>query len=159
MFKIIDNYLEIDEHIKLQTILELETFPWFFNKGKVIGDTNLFHFQFVHIFYLNDNKNSNFFYCVKPLLDKLKPQSLVRIKDNFNPPSHKLIEYRNHFDKNFKCKVAIYYVSDNDGYTMIGKEKIESKANRMVLFNSTKLHYGTNSTNCKNRMVINFNYF
>ena len=42
---------------------------------------------------------------------------------------------------------------------MIGKEKVESKKNRIVLFKANEDHYGTNSTNCKNRMVINFNYF
>jgi hypothetical protein len=29
----------------------------------------------------------------------------------------------------------------------------------MVFFNSDVKHFGTNSTNCNNRMVINFNYF
>ena len=31
--------------------------------------------------------------------------------------------------------------------------------NRIVLFNANQKHLGTNSTNCNNRMVINFNYF
>ena len=42
---------------------------------------------------------------------------------------------------------------------MIKDEKVKSKKNRMVLFDSTLEHYGTNSTDCNNRMVINFNYF
>jgi hypothetical protein len=42
---------------------------------------------------------------------------------------------------------------------MIGDKKIDSKENRIVLFNANEKHYGTNSTNCNNRMVINFNYF
>ena len=42
---------------------------------------------------------------------------------------------------------------------MIGDKKVESKSNRMVLFNSNQKHYGTNSTNFNNRIVINFNYF
>ena len=159
MCEIIDNYLEADEHIILKTIMETDTFPWFYNAEKVIGDTTLFHYQFVHIFYINNNENSNFFKHLNPLINKLKPESLVRIKANLNPVSHELIEYNTHQDQTFDCKAAIYYLNDNDGYTMIGKEKVESKKNRIVLFKANEDHYGTNSTNCKNRMVINFNYF
>ena len=76
-----------------------------------------------------------------------------------NPPSNKLVEYNKHTDQKFKCKAAIYYVNSNDGYTIIGNQKIESKANRIVFFDADQQHSGTNSTDCKNRMVINFNYF
>ena len=159
MCKVIDNYLELDEHLILKTIMEADTFPWFYNGEKVIGDKTLFHYQFVHIFYINNNENSNFFKHLNQLINKLKPESLVRIKANLNPVSHELIEYNTHQDQTFDCKAAIYYLNDNDGYTMIGKEKVESKKNRIVLFKANEDHYGTNSTNCKNRMVINFNYF
>ena len=42
---------------------------------------------------------------------------------------------------------------------MFDNEKVESKENRIVFFDTDIKHFGTNSTNCKNRMVINFNYF
>ena len=58
----------------------------------------------------------------------------------------------------FECKAAIYYINDNNGYTMIGDKKVKSKGNRIVLFNANTKHYGTNSTNLNNRIVINFNY-
>ena len=80
-------------------------------------------------------------------------------KANLNPPSNTLVEYNKHTDQKFKCKAAIYYVNSNDGYTIIGDQKIESKANRIVFFDADVPHSGTNSTDCKNRMVINFNYF
>ena len=70
-----------------------------------------------------------------------------------------MVKYEEHVDQTFKCKVALYYINDNNGYTMIGDKKVESKSNRMVLFNSNQKHYGTNSTNFNNRIVINFNYF
>ena len=159
MFKVQDNYLTTDEHIVLKTIMETDTFPWYFNKGKVKKTEQLFDYQFVHIFYNDNFVNSNYFNHLKPILDKLKPLSLVRIKANLNPPSENLVESAYHTDQNFKCKAAIYYLNDNDGYTVIGKEKVLSKKNRIVLFNSDVKHLGTNSTNCNNRMVINFNYF
>ncbi len=96
---------------------------------------------------------------IEPILNKLKPLSLIRIKANLNPISEKILKSSYHTDQKFKCKIALYYVNDNNGYTLIEEEKILCKKNRMVLFNSNVKHFGTNSTNCNNRMVINFNYF
>tara|TARA_R100001591_G_scaffold57287_1_gene66817 strand:- start:218 stop:703 length:486 start_codon:yes stop_codon:yes gene_type:complete len=161
MYKVIDNYLDIDQHIILKTIMEAKDFPWYFTKGKVKATDNpkLFDYQFNHIFYVSNNINSNYFNNLEPILHKLKPLSLIRIKANLNPPTENIIESDYHTDQKFKCKIALYYLNDNDGYTVIGKEKILSKANRMVLFTSESKHFGTNSTNCNNRIVINFNYF
>ena len=159
MFKIEDNYLTVEEHIVLKNIMQSNTFPWYFNDVKVKKNDKLFEYQFVHIFYNDNNVNSDFFNHLNSLIKKLKPLSLIRIKANCNPISNNLIKFGKHLDQKFKCKTAIYYLNDNDGYTMIGDKKVESKSNRMVFFNANKEHYGTNSTNCNNRMVINFNYF
>ena len=51
MFKVIDNYLKLDEHLNLKSIMESDEFSWFYNPEKVIGDGGLFKSQFVHIFY------------------------------------------------------------------------------------------------------------
>ena len=159
MFKIIDNYLKADEHLKLNNLFESNTFPWFYVKKKILTEEGLFKSQFCHIFYGNKSINSDYFYELNPILNKLKPLALVRIKANLNPPSENIVESAYHKDQDFKCKAAIYYVNDNNGYTIINNKKIQSKANRMVLFNANQKHCGTNSTNCNNRMVINFNYF
>ena len=161
MFKVIDNYLDAHQHLILKTIMESDKFPWFYTKGKVnsTDKPKLFDYQFTHIFYINNNINSNFFDDLNPILNKLKPLSLIKIKANLNAPTEKIMESDYHIDQKFKCKIALYYLNDNDGYTVIDKEKVLSKKNRMVFFNSDVKHFGTNSTNCNNRMLINFNYF
>jgi hypothetical protein len=159
MVKVIDNYLSNNDHLTIKTIMQSNKFPWFYIEKKVTTEEGLFKSQFSHHFYMDDNVNSEFFTYLKPILDRLKPLSLIRIKANLNPPSEKIVETAYHKDQNFKCKAAIYYVNDNDGYTIIDKEKVLSKKNRMVLFSANQKHFGTNSTNCNNRMVINFNYF
>jgi|TARA_R100001460_G_C3437064_1_gene162973 hypothetical protein len=159
MFEVVDNYLTPDEHLVLKITMESDTFPWYLNKGKRIITNKLFDYQFVHIFYKDNFINSDFFKDLNCIIKKLKPLSLIRIKGNCNPISNKLIKFEKHPDQFFKCKAAIYYLNDNNGFTMIGDNKIESKANRMVFFDAQTKHYGTNSTNCNNRMVINFNYF
>ena len=161
MFKIEDNYLNVDEHLVLKTLMESDTFPWYFSKGKVkaTDKPNLFDYQFLHIFYNYNKVNSDFFNQLNCIIKKLEPKSLIRVKANLTPITNKLIEFGEHEDQDFECKGAIYYLNNNNGYTMIGDKKIESKANRMVFFDAQTKHYGTNSTNCNNRMVINFNYF
>jgi hypothetical protein len=162
MVKIIDNYLATEDSLRLKSMLEGSNFPWFFQPDKIHfknNDNDLFNNHFYHTFYNDYKVNSDFYHHLYPLIDKLKPLSLVRIKANLTPITQKLVEYKPHWDQDFKCKVGVYYVNDNNGYTVIEGKKIKSKSNRMVLFDSKIKHSGTNSTDCKNRMVINFNYF
>ena len=159
MIKIIDNYLKEVDYKTIKLIMESDEFPWFYNSEKVIGDKGLFKSQLVHIFYKDNYINSKFFNYLYPIIKKLNSLSLIHIKANLNPISHKLVKFNNHVDQDFKCKAALYYLNNNNGYTKIGNRKVDSKGNRMVLFDADQKHYGTNSTNCNNRMVINFNYF
>ena len=160
MFEVKDNFLPEKEYINIYTLLTDEYFPWYFNNYKTLSDTKeLFEYQFTHTFYNKYAISSDNFKYLKPILKKLNYLSLIRIKANLNPITQELIKYKSHKDQDFECKVAIYYLNTNNGYTMLEDKKVESKANRMVLFDSSIFHYGTNSTNCNNRMVINFNYF
>jgi len=158
MYKIIDNYLKKEEHLKIKTLLESDSFPWYFSK-KIRKKEDIFNHQFIHTFYFNHKINSAFYPELSTLIQTLNPKALVRIKANLNPITQKIVKYGNHVDQNFKCKVAIYYINDNNGYTLIKKEKIESKANRMLFMDSDIEHAGTNTTDKANRMVININYF
>ena len=152
------------QHIHIQTyddqknIITTENFSEL--KSLEANKTNdIFNYQFIHLFYRDNVPNSDYFDILKPLIKQIKPISLIRVKANLNPISHKLVKFDKHIDQSIKCKVAIYYINDNNGYTVVGKEKIKSKSNRIVFFDSNVEHYGTNSTNCKNRTLINFNYF
>jgi len=157
--KVIDNFLKKEDYIVLKKFLMSNNFPWFFNHSKIKGSKDLFDFQFTHIFYGDNQINSNYFNCIELLLNKINPHALVRIKANLNVMSHKQIIYKKHKDQDFKCKAAIYYVNTNDGYTLFKNKKINSVENRIVLFNSDEEHSSTNTTDCKSRIVINFNYF
>ena len=97
-------------------------------------NNNIFDYQFIHVFYKDNLVNSNFFHYLDPLLNKIKPLSLVRIKANLNPISQTLLKFEEHKDKLFKCKVAIYYLNNNNGYLNIEGKKIDIKENRIVFF-------------------------
>jgi|TARA_Y100000015_G_scaffold37501_1_gene39490 hypothetical protein len=156
---IMDNFLKKEDYTPLKQMLESNNFPWYFYLHTANKTNDIFNYQFIHLFYRDDVPNSDYFDILKPLIKQINPISLIRVKANLNPISHKLVKFDKHVDQSIKCKAAIYYINDNNGYTVIGKEKIKSKSNRIVFFDSNVEHYGTNSTNCKNRMVINFNYF
>ena len=157
--KIIDNFISKKKQDELEKLLFSDNFPWYFYLHTANKTNDIFNYQFIHLFYRDNAPNSEYFNILKPLIKQINPISLIRVKANLNPISHKLVKFDKHIDQPIKCKVAIYYINDNNGYTVVGKEKIKSKSNRIVFFDSNVEHYGTNSTNCKNRMLINFNYF
>ena len=162
--KVFDNYLNQGSFNYISKILSSNNFPWFYINSKSSNDDvndTVFNYQFFHVFYYNSEINSPFFNIMTPIIEKIgisEPKKLIRIKANLNPPSNDLVEYAMHKDQEYFCKVAIYYVNTNNGYTTFGDKRVESKANRIVFFDSNESHAGTNSTDCKNRMVINFNY-
>ena len=158
--KIFDDYIDLDSFRYLFDTISSDTFPWFYNDSKSSMDIDhVFNYQLVHRFYYDARIRSPYYNMLLPIVEKMGAKALVRIKANLNPPSNILVEYSKHKDQKFCCKAAIYYVNTNDGYTTIGNQKIKSKANRIVFFDANEPHSGTNSTDCKNRMVINFNYF
>ena len=160
MPRITDNLLTQEEHLKLKELLESDYFPWFFQDGSAIGARQHFsNYHFGHNFYLNDNVSSDNFNVIEPIVKNLKCHALVRIKGNLYPAREKIYKSYLHTDQPFACKVAIYFVNSNNGYTMIDDQKIESVANRIVCFDSNIQHFGTTCTDQKNRLTLNFNYF
>ena len=115
----------------------------------------------MHTFYENYNPNSNYFNLLLPIIEKLKCKSLIKIKINSTNYSTKLFEGSYHTDTKYDCTTAVYYLNTNNGYTKFKKNNkiIKSIENRMVIFNSNLEHLGTNTTNTKRRLVLNFNYF
>ena len=160
MIKVFDNFLDYNIYKNISDEISSETFPWYFNYEKVGNlDYDVFNYQFIHRFYYNLRATSVYFELLDPLIQQMNVKSLIRVKANLNPPTKEIVKCDRHIDQDYSCKAAIYYVNTNDGYTLIGDQKIESKANRIVFFDATTPHTGTNSTDCKNRIVINFNYF
>jgi len=165
MILVKDNYLSKQEHETLYKKITSGFFPLYFSLYKSYPDEEkkgkLESFQFFHMFYNLSRVTSPSFDILEPILSKLNYKSLIRIKLNLNPYSQKLIISAYHQDTAFKCKGAIYYLNTNNGYTLFkeGKKKINSVKNRMIFFDSDAYHLGTNSTDCKNRLVLNFNYF
>ena len=98
-------------------------------------------------------------YIVELFSTYLEPRAWVRIKANFSPKRIEIIENDLHIDTNHGDFTAIFYINSNDGYSHFKSGKrVESVANRIVIFPRDTMHSGTTSTT-DHRKVINFNYF
>ena len=159
MFEVKDNFINEEEHLIIQNVLESTNFPWYFQKHSVVSDPqNKFDCHLGHNFYLNDNVTSDFFKLLNPIIEKLKVNSLIRTKGNLTFGTNKQSKSAPHVDQTFDCKVALYYLGTNNGHTIIKNEKVKSIKNRIVLFNSDVIHYSTTCTDTPTRITINFNY-
>ena len=59
----------------------------------------------------------------------------------------------------YDSKTAILYLNTNNGYTEFENgQRVESVANRLVVFDSALKHTGTTCTDQKRRIVLNLNY-
>ena len=178
---IVDNFLSKSEYNNLHNFIlgtgetvkgYTQQFPWFFNSPKVLGSNMDYNFQFVHNVIQNGKIDSPVtFEVLKPLLNKLKPKGLIRIKLNLTTKTSKIIKYPLHRDINVKYekdtdqlkkdnyKVAIFYMNSNNGYTYFeNKKKVKSVANRLLKFDNIMKHSGTTCTDENQRVVININY-
>ena len=142
----------------LKSVLESNSFPWYFQKTSVKGSSKELDCHFGHNFYLNDNVSSDHIKLLNPIIEKLKVNSLIRVKANLTIKSDKQLNTTPHLDQMFDCKVALYYLNTNNGPTTINNKKVDSVQNRIVIFNSDVKHYSTTCTDKQTRITLNFNY-
>ena len=164
MFKVIDDFLDKKVFKEIQeSILENTYFPWYFSDyTDYLGEKGLDKGKYIHTFYENNNSNSKHYNLLLPIIEKLKCVSLIKIKINSTNCSNEITEGTYHVDNKHKgTTTAVYYINTNNGYTKFkkNKKKINSVENRMVIFDSSLKHLGTNTTNAKRRVVLNINYF
>lgn len=173
-FEVIDNFLSEEDHRRILDTMTSPYFPWYYNDQVAFKDPNwnpdtslgnFFdeYYYFVHMFFYEHDVKSNFVSALKPLIDKINPKALIRVKGNLYTTLYRDAEDANHTDFPYPHKGAVYYVNTNNGKTIIddGKEihKIDSIANRILLFDPTVPHRSTHPTDVKKRININFNYF
>ena len=159
MIEITDNYLEDKYLIDVNNFVLSNNFDWYLQG--VTTDDDIKHKQFVHIFYKNNNFTSIHKELIYPILDKINPLCIFRIKLNLLTKTNTIIEHPFHHDHTSKnLTSSIFYLNKNNGYTKFKhlKNKISSKANRLVTFKSNELHHGTTCTDENFRLVLNIVY-
>ena len=165
-YEVIDNFLDEEYFDSLVTLFTDKDkrgnfkMPWFFQSSiakKGLVEDKLFYMT--HMFYENNMPKSNFYDKLIPLLDKLGARCLIRIKANLYPNSEILHEHPMHTDYDYCRSGALLSLNTCDGYTKLKDgTKIDSVANRILLFDSNEEHCSTTTTNVLARFNININY-
>ena len=160
--KIIDNFLQEDEFKVLQQYLFSETFNWYYNDCIATQKQGIDQFQFVYPFFdIAKPSLNNWYPFLQPLLLKLNPQYILRIKVNCRPRSSQGVLSPFHTDMSLNQQTAIFYLNTNNGYTKFKDDEyddVPSVANRLLTFHGNLKHAGCSATDVNRRVVLNINY-
>jgi len=163
--KVVDNFLDQEVFKQLQDVALGGYIPWFYSSTSVQSDDGCP--QFSHTCYNNLEPTSQFWEHVKPVIAKINPLGLSRIKFNCTPRTPEIVKKPLHYDITFDMEgevpatssICILYLNDNDGYTYFETgDKIESVANRAVFFPCNIKHGGTTCTDQDRRVLLNINF-
>ena len=167
--QIIDNFLEAEQFKKMSDFMLNPGFDWYVCDDGINqqGDG---HFQFVHTFY-DSNIHTERYGMVQDIIWKLvetesvNPEytfCILRIKTNLLTRTEQHIVHGMHTDfQHFtqEYKTAFLYMNTNNGYTLFENgEKVDSVANRVVIFDGRKKHSSVSQTDTNLRCVVNFNW-
>ena len=159
LLKIEDNYLPNESLNLIFDTVSGGDFPWYYqafpNRGsdKDVLLTHIFYYHYPFI-------PSEWMKLLEPLLEKMIPNALIRIKANSYPCTTTIQEHKTHTDFSFKCTTSIFYLNTNNGVTKFEDGTIvESVANRLLTFDTRMPHCSTSCTDERVRYNINLNYF
>jgi len=191
----IENVIPLDYQKHLLDLTTGFNFPWVLNKNIVSGD-DCFADQknnpagFNHFFYENNKPTSNFFDIIYPMVMSITSQvkdlpinRLIRARANLTLANHapEADQFMPHIDSFFPHYVAIYYVNDSDGDTIIFNEtndtydsgdtdinkiktgpftikrRVTPKQGKVLLFPGNYYHTASFCKSSKYRCLINMN--
>lgn len=163
---IIDNFLPKENYKKIYKTLLSRKSPWYVSNiisEKSFKDNQMLNVQFSRMFYTGNSRgadNNKGLDLVDPILEKINPTKIYRIKANLTVGRNNPECTSFHIDTSKPGLTGIYYVNTCNGYTLFeeSKIKVESVANRMLIFDNKLRHTGVTCTDSKFRVVINFNW-
>ena len=173
MFEIIDNFLSQEDFLYIkntffpQDLKNSDNFSWYYQKGIVrgpeLGPTGYDEQDWIytHPLYSADNglKFDKYYSLSKPILNKLKVKKLFIVRAYLLISTPKHIYHEFHTDRSDSHKVALFYVTTSNGFTVIeNTAEVKCVENRMLLFDGHLKHQSVTSTDSP-RCVININYF
>ena len=172
MIEVIDNFIDKEYADHIENTLISRDFKWQFSKSYfTCPDWHTKKYKHMknlreYILLVHDfNYESD---IVNNIIKKLnKDINVIRAKANLQTQfTNNNEQYHNtpHTDVNVPHKVALYYVNDSDGDTILFNEKLEivrrvkPKKGRIILFNGDILHTSSHPTHSDYRMCINIDY-
>lgn len=162
-FEVIDNFLSEKDFNAVRNVIFDMKFPWGYCPSvNTEVSTGPDDFQFVHMMYQDHTILSDHFKQISPLINKLNPNALVRVKVNLTTKNVNNFKFGYHtdFEDIENLKSAVYYLDTTDGPTFFENgEQVECVENRLVVFDNNMSHSSSTCTDKKVRRVININFF
>ncbi len=166
--KIIDNFLPEEEFSKLSNTILDEGFPFgIYRKvtGNEINTDSLpfWYYYGIHVIYTNNAPKSKWINCFDNTLSYMNDQGLclglTRVKVNFYPYTETVYEHDQHIDYEYPMYGAVLSLNTCNGFTRLSDgTRVDSVANRLLIFDSSKKHNSSTTSNARGRYNINFNY-
>ncbi len=191
----IENIIPVDHQRYIADVMTGFSFPWVLNKNIVSGDDCFIDQKnnppgFNHFLYEHNKSTSSFFDMVYPIVlsltshvKNLPINRLIRMRANLTlaNQSKEMDQFMPHIDSFFPHYVAIYYVNDSDGDTIIFnetnddydsgekdinkiktgpftiKQRITPKQGKVVLFPGKYYHTASFCKDTEYRCLININ--
>jgi hypothetical protein len=172
--KIINNFLEEEEFQQLSSLILSPFFPWYYQENISASHefARLNDYGFSHVFYVDDNINSNFYSKLEFMLDKIKKvtntSKILKIRGDLTVYSSESHVHQVHKDSLSDHVVSILYLTDSISETIIFQNttqdedfkemvKIYPKKNRLVTFSGKYYHTGKSPNDCNSRVLLNIN--
>jgi hypothetical protein len=160
--QIIDNVLSEKtlNNIIVSTIRNND-FPWNLIDGVSTPDDG--NYQFIHELFTVEGNRSAYDFLFKNLYYRLGVNKLWRSKINLTLRTKEpfvFYPFHTDFANHDTYTTAIFYLNTNNGYTLFEDgTKVDSVANRMVVFDGTTKHTGSTHTDGDRfRFVLNINF-
>ena len=167
-FIVNDNFLSQQDFETIRDTITAGEFQWSFSQYVDSPNEESTPGQFVHTVYSGCVPCSQFYNSLVPIIEhKLGISALYRIKLNLQPRLPEPFKYSFHSDLSHDFEedvashwtTAILYINTNNGFTEFEDGvKVESVANRLVMFPSNFKHRGITQTDEQTRIMINFNF-
>jgi len=162
---VIDNFLPQDIYDELEQLVTGQSFEWYLKTGTVDGhQTNFGDWRFLHVLFIQGFDTTKYYPNFKIIFDFLKPDVVMGAKINCDIYTSTPQQRGWHTDQNYNTEstfTSIMYFNDCNGKTIFKEDNvsIESRRNRMLIFNSGCEHAGITQTDTPRRYVLNINFF
>jgi len=172
-FKVIENFLDKDQFVNLQSIFLSNNFPWFYHDNisgankSALGD-----FGFGHSVLHNGTKSSAYT-IVEPILHSIciasNTKEILKVRADMTVFSTYGHQHQPHLDLHEPHVVSILYLTESDAETVIFKnidtdkklfeeyKRIAPQENKLVVFNGAYYHTGHSPASTNRRVLLNFN--
>lgn len=166
VLRVTDDFLPAEDFARLRAAVSAANFPW--ERFPILfppppGLDEAYNEQWVHGFVQRKtdfNYDSPYLPVIEQLLRQLGARELVKVKLNRTLRRERSVVYGWHMDtRRPGATTGVYYLNTNNGGTAFESgERVDSVANRLVLFPATMRHSGASCTDQDERLVLNVNF-